>query len=146
MLKSIAKFTSVRYTHLVNLDTFGMYIDLINRIKNAQAARRRITRTPYTKMDAAITNILIRHGFVDKVAVIGRGAKKILKISLPAKRTVHAFQALSKPSLDRYAGARELKPVQGGRGLLVVSTPMGVLSGDEAKKQHVGGKLLFKVW
>ena len=123
-----------------------MYIDLINRIKNAQAARRRITRAPYTKMDAAIIMLLVKHGFVDKVSVVGRGAKKILKISLPAKRTVHEFQALSKPSIDRYAGVGDIRAVKGGRGLLVLSTPVGILEGQEARKQHVGGRLLFKVW
>ncbi len=123
-----------------------MYIDLVNRIKNAQAAGRRTVRAPYTKIDAAVATLLQSRGFVSKIAVLGRSPKKLLKLALPTRPHPYGFQTLSKPSVARYAGARDLKPVKGGTGLLVVSTTKGVLSGEAARKEGVGGKLLFKIW
>ncbi len=119
---------------------------MVNRIKNAQAVGKRAVKLPYTKMDTSIASLLQSRGFVNKVTVLGRGPKKILKVSLPSHQRIFGFRMLSKPSVERYAGARDLKPVKSGMGLLVVSTPKGVLSGEQARKEGVGGKLLFKVW
>lgn len=123
-----------------------MYVDLINRIRNAQMAGKRVVKAPYNKMDMSVAVVLMKRGFVSKMSVIGRGVKKVLKLTLPAHQAVSGFTAISKPSVARYAGARDIKPVKSGYGLLVISTPKGVLSGEEAKRAGVGGKLLFKVW
>lgn len=123
-----------------------MYIDLLIRIKNAQAAGRDYLKIPYSKMDKEIANILEKQGFLKKVEMKGRLPKKILKIYLNPKRPIKGLKFLSRPSIGRYSGYRDLKPVKGGYGLLVLSTPKGIMSGSQARKEKVGGKLLFEIW
>ncbi|MEX0690076.1 MAG: 30S ribosomal protein S8 [Candidatus Paceibacterota bacterium] len=123
-----------------------MYIDLITKIKNAEAVEKRYIKTPYSKMDKAVAKILERKGFLKKVEVKGRSPKKILKIYPNYKKTIQGVQFLSKPSLKKYKGYNDFKPVKSNYGIMIVSTPKGILSGGEAKKEKVGGQLLFKIW
>lgn len=123
-----------------------MYTDLIIRIKNAQAVGKKYVRVPYSKMDRAVAGLLERKGFVKKVEVKGRLPKRVLKIYLDSKKSVSGLRFLSKPSLKRYSGYRDLKPVKGGHGVLIISTPEGILTSEEAKRKKVGGKLLVEVW
>lgn len=123
-----------------------MYIDLLIKMKNAEAAEKYLLKTKYTKMDNAVTEILTRYGFVKNFEVKGKSYKKVIEIELSDKRPIQGIKFLSKPSLRRYSGYDEFKRVKSGHGLLVVSTSKGVMSGDEAKKEKVGGQLLFQIW
>ncbi len=123
-----------------------MYIDLLIKIKNAQKAGRDILKTRSTKMDKAVADLLAKRGFVKSVEVKGKTYKKYLEIDLKSDRLISGVKFLSKPSLHRYSGYATMKKVKGGYGLLVVSTPKGIVSGDEAKKHKVGGELLLEVW
>jgi small subunit ribosomal protein S8 len=123
-----------------------MYIDLIIKIKNAQKAGHKSLKTRYTKMDKAVAEVLMKRGFIKNVELKGKTYKKYLEIDLKGPRVVSGLKLVSRPSLHRYSGYQEMKKVKGGYGLLVVSTPKGILSGDEAKKQKVGGELLIEVW
>ncbi len=123
-----------------------MYIDLLIKIKNAQKAGRETLKTRSTRMDKAVADILAKRGFVKGAEVKGKAYKKYLEIDLKSDRNVVGVKFLSKPSLHKYSGYAAMRKVKGGYGLLVVSTPKGVISGDEAKKNKVGGELLFEVW
>ncbi len=123
-----------------------MYIDLIIKIKNAQKAGHESLKTRYTKMDKAVAEVLMKRGFIKNVELKGKTYKKYLEIDLKGPRAVSGLKLVSRPSLHRYSGYQEMRKVKGGYGLLVVSTPKGILSGDEAKKQKVGGELLMEVW
>ena len=59
---------------------------------------------------------------------------------------IGSVKLVSKPSRRIYAGYRELRPVKSGLGLLVVSTPRGIMSGKEARKMKLGGEVLFEIW
>lgn len=123
-----------------------MYIDLLIRIKNAQAARRETLKVRYSKMDAAVAEILKARGFLKQVEVKGRAPKKIIEIIPNPERPIQGIKLLSKPSRRLYGGYRELQRVKGGYGLLVLSTPKGIMPGDAAKKEKVGGQILFEIW
>ncbi|RKY30250.1 MAG: 30S ribosomal protein S8 [Candidatus Omnitrophota bacterium] len=122
-----------------------MYIDLVNRIKNAQEAGKKIVRAPYSNMDKEIASLLLKRGFVSKVNIVGRGADKVIKIYLRPS-AVSGFDFASKPSIQRYTGWKDIRPVKSGYGMLVLSTPKGIMSGEDARKEKVGGKVLFKIW
>lgn len=123
-----------------------MYIDLLIKMKNAEAAEKSFLKTKYTKMDNAVVEILARYGFVKNFEVKGKSYKKVIEMELSEKRPINGVKFLSKPSLRRYGGYDEFKRVKSGHGLLVVSTSKGVMSGDDAKKEKVGGQLLFQIW
>jgi small subunit ribosomal protein S8 len=123
-----------------------MYTDMIIKLKNATMADKKSVRFQYTKMDHAITEVLLQYGFLKKVEVKGRVPKRTIEVMLNAERPIEGVKFESTPSLRRYAGYQDLGSVKGGRGLLVVSTPKGVKAAPEAKKEKVGGQLLFAIW
>lgn len=126
-----------------------MYYDLLTKIKNAQAVKAENIKTPYTNMDFLIAELLAKHKFIDEVFKKGRMPKRILDVKLRYQNgegTILGVKFLSKPSRKLYVGYKEIKPVRQGYGLLVLSTPKGILDGKTAKREKVGGQLLFEIW
>ncbi len=123
-----------------------MYINTLIKIKNAGAARKHFLKTRYTKIDQAILELLKKAGFINTVEVKGRSYKKIIDIELNPERPIKGVSLLSTPSRRQYAGYQELRKVKNGYGTLVISTSKGIMNGENARKEKVGGQLLFEVW
>lgn len=123
-----------------------MYIDLVIKIKNAGRSENKIVKTRYTKMDYAVAGLLHHSGFLKKVEVKGRPQKRAMELELNPNRPIEGVRFWSKPSVERYGGYRDLKRPKGGHGLLALSTPKGILSSADAKREKVGGQILFEVW
>ncbi|MDP3975123.1 MAG: 30S ribosomal protein S8 [Candidatus Jorgensenbacteria bacterium] len=123
-----------------------MYINFLIQLKNAVRAGKKSAKLPYTVMDLKVAEVLARHGFLKNVEVKGRAPQKIIEVEFSAKRPIRDVRFKSTPSVARYAGYREVRQVKQGHGLLVLTTPKGVRAGHEARKEKVGGKLLFEIW
>jgi small subunit ribosomal protein S8 len=126
-----------------------MYTDLLTKIKNAQAVKKESLKVPYSNADFAVSELLAKHKFIEEAAKKGRMPKRVLELKLKYQNGQGAIQGvrfLSKPSRRLYAGYKEIKPVRQGYGLLALSTPKGILDGKTAKKEKVGGQLLFEIW
>ncbi len=126
-----------------------MYINLLTQLKNAQAAKKESIKISYSKMDERILEVLEENGYIKDFEKKGRGTKRILEINLrysEGKKIIERIKFISKSSRRLYTGYAEIKPVRHGYGLLVMSTPKGILTGKEAKKMKVGGELLFEIW
>ena len=127
----------------------NMYIDLLTQIKNAQAVKKENVKVAYSKMDERILEILKDNGYIENFQKKGRGAKRVLDIKLKyqnGKGVINGVKFISKPSRRLYTGYKEIKPVKHGYGLLILSTPKGILTDKEAKKMKVGGEMLFEIW
>ena len=122
--------------------------DMLTRIRNASRVMLPGVEMPHSKMKESIAHILKKEGYVAEVAVEGKLPKKIkLKLKYEGRKSViEGLRRVSTPGLRRYVGANEIPRVLGGMGVAILSTPRGVLSGREAKKQKVGGELLAYVW
>ncbi len=124
--------------------------DLIVRIKNAGAVGKETVRVPYSKMKHAIAETLLRSGFVAGVEKEGKGVKKslIIKLAYTEKGTprIRNFKRVSKPGRRLYRSVKEIFPVRYGKGVAVFSTPKGILSGEEARKENAGGEILFEIF
>ncbi len=124
-----------------------MYINTLIKIKNAQRARKETVRVPFTKMDAEILNILVRANYLKETVKRGRGMRKAIIATLqPAGKEINEVTLISKPSRRVYCGYNEIRPVKSGLGMSVLSTSKGILSGTEARRQKLGGELLFLIW
>lgn len=126
-----------------------MYTDFLIKLKNAQAVKKENVKLSYSKMDERILEILAKNGYIDVFEKKGRGVKKIISVRLKyenGKGVINGIKFISKPSRRLYGGYKEIKPVKRGYGLLVVSTPKGIITGAEAKKTKVGGEFLFEIW
>ncbi len=123
--------------------------DFINRIKTAQMAGLPSFSVPFSKLKLQIAELLVREGYVEKQEKRGKKVKKYLDITLKysdGKPEVVGVDRLSKPSRRVYLKVSDIRAVKNGHGLLVLSTPKGLLTGKEARKEKMGGEALFSIW
>jgi small subunit ribosomal protein S8 len=122
--------------------------DFLIRLQNASMAKKTHVSLPLSRMKLSIAEILVREGYVSD---IDPKAKKENKLSVAlvyknGRPAISGVKRISKPSRRMYMGTRELKPIKRGFGLLVLSTPAGILTGKEAREKRVGGEALFEIW
>lgn len=123
--------------------------DMLTRLRNASGAQKSEILLPYSKLKSDIAQILKKEGYINDFELDRSGKHPQLKIRTKFVNKTSAIAGLkriSRPGLRRYVGAREIPRVLGGLGIAVLSTPRGVLSGHEARKQNVGGELLAYIW
>jgi len=107
---------------------------------------------PASKMKVGVLEVLKREGFISDFKVVdgkqpGHDIIRVyLKYSRLGESVIKAIRRVSKPGLRVYRGASEIEPVLRGIGIAVVSTPKGILSDRECRKEHVGGEMLCTVW
>lgn len=122
--------------------------DLFIRIKNAASAGHDAVRIPYSLYKHEIVRALERSGFVGEAERRGKRVRKFLEISLIARdggRGLHDVRFFSRPSRRLYSSSRALPSARHG-GIVLVTTPRGVLTSEEARRENVGGQLIAEVW
>jgi small subunit ribosomal protein S8 len=123
--------------------------DMLTRIRNALAARQRQVKVPHSKLKEAIAKILVKQHFIAGQSISGEGTQKLLTLELTTEGETPAISSLvriSKPGRRQYAASRDIPTVLSGRGIVIVSTSGGLMTGTEAKKSGLGGELICKVW
>src|SRR3989338_3492157 len=123
-----------------------MYINLLTKLKNAQAVKKESVKINQSKMAEAIAKILEKNNYIGSFEKKGRGIKRVIEIKLKYqdnKGAINGIKLISKPSRRIYFGYRDIKPVKQGYGLLVISTPIGIVTGQEARRAKAGGQALF---
>ncbi len=123
--------------------------DMLTRIRNAINVRKNETLVPHSKAKQAIANVLVANNFIDKVEVIELGVGKMLKITIfPESQNARITEIarLSTPGRRWYVTADKIPTIKRGRGIVVISTSKGLMTGTEAKKQQLGGELICKVY
>jgi small subunit ribosomal protein S8 len=121
--------------------------DLLTRIRNGRTARHQSVAMPYSKLKEQVARILAQAGFIADVKVQAAGNFKSLELTLPDDpETITALVRVSKPGRRVYTSAKDIPLVLGGRGLVILSTSGGIMTGREARKKGLGGELICKVW
>ena len=124
--------------------------DMLTTIKNAGQASKASVVIPYSNLKHSIADCLSKRQYVGAVSKkTDKKDKPVLEIVISYEGKfpkVSKVERISKPSRRVYIKAKEIRSVKNGSGLLVVSTPKGILAGDEARKELVGGEVLFKIW
>ncbi len=123
-----------------------MYYRLLPEIKNALGARKDRMTFPFSKMDYAVLQSLAVAGYIKSVEKESSGKRPVLAVKLAKPGTVNDFRIVSKPSRHFYVDFRSLRPVKQGFGVGVLSTPKGIMTDREARKQKIGGEYLFEIW
>ncbi len=122
--------------------------DFLTRIRNAQAQKHRYVDMPLSKLKEQIANILLEQKFIADVVV--NKEKRLLRVVLryAANRApvVNGLKRVSKPGLRRYIGSNDIPKILGGLGIAVLSTNKGILEGETAREQKLGGELLCYIW
>jgi small subunit ribosomal protein S8 len=124
--------------------------DMLTRIRNAVQVRHDSVEMPSSTMKVAIAKVLKDEGFIKSFTVSDDGPFKKLRIDLQYtgkhEPVLTGIKRISKPGLRVYTKATEIPRVFGGLGLAVVSTPKGVMSGQQARRLHLGGEVICHVW
>ena len=123
--------------------------DMLTRIRNAVKVRKPDLALPYSRMKLSIAQILVQKGFISAVETHGEGLKKQLRLVLTydgRESTIHGVSRVSTPGRRIYVGYKDIPQVRSGYGVAILSTPSGIMSGAQARKQKVGGELLCEVF
>jgi small subunit ribosomal protein S8 len=124
--------------------------DFINRLVNAGAIGHATVSLPFSNFKFAIAEKLREIGFVTSVEKKGKKVKKTLDVTLAytpsGEAKIQGVKRVSKPGRRLYASVNEIRPVRYGHGTMIMSTPKGIKTDKEARKEKVGGETLFQIW
>lgn len=123
--------------------------DMLTRIRNAVGASKRYVVLPHSNMKENIAKILKENGFITDYRTETDGAFKSLAVTVTSdggQPSITALQRVSKPGRRIYTSVKDIPLVLGGRGMVIVSTSGGIMTGREARQKGLGGELICKVW
>ena len=134
--------------------------DMLNRIRNAQAVSKKTVIVPFSKLKFQILKVLEREGFIERVEEKGRKQRRVINIWLKyrvddndkinlrskPKGIISGLKRISRPGQRNYGSVKDITKNKKRYGLIMISTPKGIMTDKDAKEQNVGGELLFEIW
>ena len=124
--------------------------DMLTRVRNAIQARHAKADVPASRLKTEIARILKEEGYILNYKLTEEGAKKYIRIYLKYTPTnqpvISKIERVSRPGCRVYAGSKEIGRVLGGLGINILTTPKGVMTGKQARKEGVGGEVLCEVY
>jgi len=123
--------------------------DYLTRIRNAFQAKHKTVDIPSSNMKVAITKILEQNGYLNGHEIIADKKQGILRIQLKytdGKPSIKTLDRISRPGIRQYNGAKSLPRVKNGYGIGLISTPKGIMTDKDARKQNVGGEVICYIW
>jgi small subunit ribosomal protein S8 len=133
----------------MSIQTTDPVADLITRIRNAIAVGKTEVRVPTSKLKFAIAEKLQKTNYIEKVELEKAEPRSILRVVINKEgenARINEISKVSTPGRRIYAGVAEIPKVKSGRGTVLVSTSKGIMTGQEAVKNKLGGEILVKVW
>ncbi len=123
--------------------------DMLTRIRNAIAVNKYEVYLPHSNAKEAVAKILVEAEFINGVDIDKSDDKKTLRLTLAQEgqnARITEIVRLSRPGRRTYVKSKEIPVVKRGRGIVIISTSKGIMSGNEAKKSQIGGELICKVY
>ncbi len=124
--------------------------EFLAKLKNASSARKQSVVFPYSKFIVAIAELLQKEKYLTAIEKKGRQMAKVIEVTLAYNESglpkINDVARVSKPSRRVYSKSTKLYPVLNGLGRIVISTPQGLMTDRTARKQKIGGEVLFKIW
>lgn len=133
----------------MSLQSTDQIADLITRIRNAIKVSKDEILVPTSKLKVGVVEVLRKNGYIVDFEVIDGQPRGTLRVKINEAGTnakISEITKVSKPGRRVYAGADEIPTVKSGRGMVIISTSKGLMTGREARKQRLGGEILVKVW
>ena len=133
----------------MSMQTTDPIADLLTRNRNAKLVGKTEVRVPSSKMKKVIAEQLVKNGYLADVKLEDAKPRGVLVVTINEEgtnSTINEITRVSKPGRRVYVGASEIPKVKSGRGLVLISTSKGVMTGAEAAKAKLGGELLLKVY
>jgi len=124
--------------------------DMLTRIRNGCQARKRSVDIPSSGFKKAIAEALLREKFIRDFKVVEDGKQGILRVHLKYTKegssVIRGIKRISKPGLRHYVGAKDIPRVRSNYGTAIISTPKGVFTSKESRRENVGGEVVCHIW
>ncbi len=124
--------------------------DFLTRIRNAIRARHQKLDVPASKLKAEIARILKEEGYISNFKTTEENGHAVLRVYLKYgannEAAIRDLERVSRPGCRVYIGRDEIRRVQGGLGISIMTTPKGVMTGRQARREGVGGEVLCEIW
>jgi small subunit ribosomal protein S8 len=125
--------------------------DMLTRIRNAAGAKHARVELPSSKLKIEIARVLKEEGYISTYKVVEEGKTRknlrvFLKYTSDRRPVITGLKRISRPGSRRYLSVDEIRPVVGGLGINILTTPRGVMSGRMARRERLGGEILCEVW
>ena len=133
----------------MSLQSTDQIADLITRIRNAIQVSKNEVKVPTSKLKVAVVEGLKKDGYIEDYEVEKSHPRDILHVIInkaDANARINEITKVSKPGRRVYTSADDIPTIKSGRGIVLISTSKGAMSGQEAKKLRLGGEILVKVW
>lgn len=133
----------------MSIQTTDPIADLLTRIRNAKMVGKTEIRVPSSRMKKVVAEQLVKNGYLADVKVEASKPRDVLVVTINEEgknSTINEISRISRPGRRVYVGSAEIPKVKSGRGLVLISTSKGVMTGTEAVKSKLGGELLLKVY
>ena len=133
----------------MSLQSTDQIADLITRIRNAVMVGKNEILVPTSRLKVGVVDVLKKNGYVADFEILEGKPRGVLKVTIFEPGTtakISEISKVSKPGRRVYSGSDDLPTVKSGRGMIIVSTSKGLMTGREAKKNRLGGEILVKVW
>ena len=119
-------------------------------IRNAQAVSKERVKIPFSSLVWNVVKVLKKKSFIEEAAKRGRSLNKFIDLKIKydedGEPFIRGLKKVSKQGQRVYIGSKEIRLVRSGYGIVIISTPKGVMTGQEAKKKNLGGEVLCKIW
>ncbi len=123
--------------------------DMLTSIRNALAVKRISVDIPFSNLKYRIAQVLEKEGFVKRVEKRDKGTRKHIEITLKYGEdgpAISGLKRVSKQGQRIYLSYQNISMVKGGRGISIISTSQGLMTGREARKKKIGGEIICEVW
>ena len=124
--------------------------EMLTSIRNAQAARKETVSVPYSKIKMEIAKVLAKEKFIKEADHKGKKINKTIDIVLNydslSRPAITSLKRVSKPSRRIYSPSSKIKKIRQGFGFQILSTPRGILSGKDARREKIGGEVICEVY
>jgi small subunit ribosomal protein S8 len=124
--------------------------DFLNRIRNAMRTRKPRVDIPYSTIKSELARVLMECNFIHDYAHVDEGPQGYIRVYLKytgkGESAIQGLRRISTPGLRRYVNSREIPRVMNGLGVSILTTSQGVMTGNQARKQGIGGEVVAWVW
>ncbi|MEK7063775.1 MAG: 30S ribosomal protein S8 [Patescibacteria group bacterium] len=124
--------------------------DFINRLTTATAVKKTAVSIPFSNLKHQIALVLKREGYIGEITEEKDDVGKTLTLALAydgdGEPRIHGVKRVSKPGRRLYLGTKDVHPIKNGKGCLILTTPKGIMTDADARKNRVGGETMFTIW